>query len=169
MKDYTYFPYNYLHTPLNEFTFNYEKLDEHGILPKELSNYRKRMEDDRERWRKRCDSLDIWKLLLLFLLAALIFFCFFILKHWLCDLLEIYEEDSFGNYFFTFLSVVLIIFFEWLLFSSFNSIFDSLSEKIFMRNVKKDILIEKYLEIAHFEWYKINKFEDYNRELISNK
>lgn len=153
-----YKPFDYFNTPLGEVKHNADKLKEYGLNESDVLKYENRIEVDRERWHKRQSDMSVWGTSLHWLVAVLILVVVIIAEDLICQVFGVEEEDYIANKVISVLGSVAIIGLEYLLWSKDVVVewFNVWLEYQYKYKSQENVLIEKYMEDCHWEWY--NKF-----------
>lgn len=151
-----YVPFDYFYTRDDEIWIDEERLKEYGLDILDVLNYKKNMMADRERWENKLSYRDNIGTLLQLIATVLAITLPYMIKQILCIILAIEEENSFLNLILTVLAFASMIALEWLLWGKEVLInwFNRWFRNKYQIRSQYDVLIEKYLEDCHWEWYK---------------
>ena len=142
MRDYT--PFDYFSTPSGEFWDNKEKMKEYGLTEMQVIEFKKIMEEDKKRWVEKQRSIESWKII--FLLISTFLVITLVANNWRKF------NDSIILSYLCFFGTGGLIYWVWSDYG-IGGLFNWLVQYN-KRKSQNNILIEKYLEDCHWEWYR---------------
>ena len=153
-----YIPFDYFTTPLLDIPIDIKSCEEYEINYTDVCRYKRQMEEDRRKWKKKEFTIEVICMFSQIIGTIITISLIIVGKVLLCQLFEVYNDDSILFQFFSCIAVivaVLSIYFIW----KWNFFFElvyALGRFLLQKRSQYDSVIEKYLADCHWKYCQKN-------------